>query len=60
MANGHATLFVPKLEDEYATWMGRLWTANDFKNRYGVDDVKYVDEVSKIKLFVELLAQDTR
>ncbi|KAG4069734.1 hypothetical protein HA402_008572 [Bradysia odoriphaga] len=46
VTNGHATLFVPRLEDNYATWMGRLWTPSDFKNRYGVDDVKFVDELS--------------
>jgi len=46
VTNGHTTLFVPRLEDDYATWLGRLWTSNDFKNRYGVDDVKFVDELS--------------
>lgn len=46
VSNGQATLFVPRFEENYATWLGRLWTCNDFKTRYGVDDVKYVDEVS--------------
>lgn len=43
---GHTTLFVPKLPAEYATWMGRLWTCEDYSSRYGVDVVRYVNEVS--------------
>jgi len=45
VTNGQAILFVPRLEEDYATWLGRLWTLDDFRNRYGVDDVKYVDEL---------------
>lgn len=54
VSNGQSTLFVPKLHEDYATWMGRLWTCNDFKSRYGVDDVKYVDEVSELSEIVGL------
>lgn len=43
---GHTTLFMPRLPNEYATWMGRLSTCEDFSNRYSVDEVRYVDEVS--------------
>lgn len=52
VTNGHATLFVPRLQADYATWMGRLWTCPDFKTRYNVDDVKYVDEVSNFYLII--------
>lgn len=48
--SGRATLFVPRFEEHYATWMGRLWTLDDFQQNYEVDDVRYVDEVSFIKL----------
>lgn len=37
---------MPRLPSEYATWMGKLLTCDDFKKRYAVDSVKYVDEVS--------------
>lgn len=41
------TLFVPRLPAEYATWMGRLVTNEDVRKQYAVDEVKYVDEVSR-------------
>lgn len=41
-----STLFVPRLPAEYATWMGKLLTAENVRERYGVDEVRYVDEVS--------------
>lgn len=40
------TLFVPRLPEEYATWMGKLLTCEDVRQQYDVDEVKYVDEVS--------------
>lgn len=43
---GQSTLFVPRLPHEYAIWMGELWTCDDFKKRYSVDAVQYIDEVS--------------
>lgn len=36
--------------------MGRLWTSEDFKNRYAVDDVKFVDEVSNYFIYIFLFA----
>ncbi|XP_031624855.1 xaa-Pro dipeptidase [Contarinia nasturtii] len=42
---GKSTLFAPRLPQEYATWMGTLWTPDDYKNRYCVDEVRYVDEL---------------
>jgi len=38
-------LFVPRLPDEYATWMGSIPSKNSYKERYAVDEVHYVDEV---------------
>lgn len=43
--NGKSTLFIPRLPNEYATWMGRLLTCNEFSENYGVDQVRYIDEV---------------
>lgn len=48
VSSGKCTLFMPRLPSEYATWMGELWTCDDFKKRYAVDSVKYVDEVSLV------------
>lgn len=48
---GYTTLFVPELPADYATWMGRLWTCDDYCNRYGVDRVQFVHEVSQIYIY---------
>lgn len=39
-------LFMPRLPEEYAVWMGKLHSPADYKARYAVDEVYYVDEVS--------------
>ncbi|XP_053948849.1 xaa-Pro dipeptidase [Anastrepha ludens] len=41
-----STLFVPRLPEEYATWMGKLYTLEEFKKMYEVDRVRYVDELN--------------
>uniref|UniRef100_A0A182TIS7 RAP domain-containing protein n=1 Tax=Anopheles melas TaxID=34690 RepID=A0A182TIS7_9DIPT len=41
---GRATLYVPRLPEEYAVWMGPLLGLEDFKKKYEVDTVHYVDE----------------
>lgn len=46
VSSGKATLFVAHLPEEYAVWMGKLLTCNDFKNKYDIDEVYFVDEVS--------------
>jgi len=43
--SGKSYLFVPQLPDSYAIWMGKLHTLQDFKDRYGVDQVNYVSQV---------------
>ncbi len=43
---GAATLFVPRLPAEYAVWMGAIATLDDFKLKYEVDAVRYVDELA--------------
>ncbi|KAH8318825.1 hypothetical protein KR074_007311 [Drosophila pseudoananassae] len=46
-SGGYKTvLFVPRLPEEYGTWMGDLLTPKDFKDMYEVDEVFYVDELN--------------
>lgn len=44
--SGRSTLFVPRLPESYAVWMGPIKTLDWWKNEYLVDEVKYVDELS--------------
>ncbi|XP_036343902.1 xaa-Pro dipeptidase [Rhagoletis pomonella] len=44
--SGKSTLFVPRLPEEYATWMGKLYALDEFKQMYEVDEVRYVDELN--------------
>ncbi|XP_035011910.2 xaa-Pro dipeptidase [Hippoglossus stenolepis] len=50
--SGKSILFVPKLLDSYATWMGEIFTKEHFKEKYAVDVVQYacdiVDVLSKL------------
>ncbi|KAG5321263.1 PEPD dipeptidase, partial [Pseudoatta argentina] len=41
-------LFVPRLPPEYAIWEGKLHTLDDFKERYGVDETHYTDEIASV------------
>lgn len=45
LTTGRTTLFMPKLPAEYATWMGRIKRTDEFRERYGVDEVRYVEEL---------------
>ncbi|XP_010876854.1 xaa-Pro dipeptidase [Esox lucius] len=46
-------LFVPKLPESYATWMGEIYPKEHFKTKYAVDEVQYTcdiaDFLSKMK-----------
>ncbi|PAA50308.1 hypothetical protein BOX15_Mlig030441g2 [Macrostomum lignano] len=48
VATGRSYIFMPRLPDEYAIWMGRLQTTEDFRRKYAVDEVHYVDEIPKV------------
>ncbi|XP_073706344.1 xaa-Pro dipeptidase-like [Garra rufa] len=37
-------LFVPKLPESYATWMGEIYPREHFKEKYAVDEVHYTNE----------------
>ncbi|OWR52762.1 xaa-pro dipeptidase [Danaus plexippus plexippus] len=41
-------VFVPRLPDEYEIWMGKLLSCQDYTNMYGVDEVRYVDEICDV------------
>lgn len=47
LSDGRALLFVPRLPQEYASWMGPIKSLEWFKTAYAVDDVYYVDELAK-------------
>ena len=48
MTTGSSILFFPRLPAEYAIWMGKLHSLEDFKKRYGVDETYYSDEIAKV------------
>ncbi|XP_076064979.1 xaa-Pro dipeptidase-like [Oratosquilla oratoria] len=43
---GRTILFCPRFPASYATWMGRIVPPEEFRERYQVDEVHHVDEVS--------------
>uniref|UniRef100_A0A674AYN6 Xaa-Pro dipeptidase n=1 Tax=Salmo trutta TaxID=8032 RepID=A0A674AYN6_SALTR len=47
---GKSILFVPKLPESYATWMGEIHPREYFKEKYAVDEVQYTCDVSYIIL----------
>jgi len=36
---------VPRLPENYGVWMGKLWTLEDFKNKYQTESVMYTDQI---------------
>jgi len=53
LESGKCTLFMPRLPDEYAIWMGKIQGPAHFAEHYTVEEVKYTDEL------VETLEQQT-
>lgn len=51
MTTMKSTLFVQHLAEDYATWYGRLWTLEDYRCHYEVDEVYYVEDVSFFSLY---------
>ncbi|XP_064486588.1 xaa-Pro dipeptidase-like [Ornithodoros turicata] len=43
--NGTSIVFVPKLPDCYAIWMGKLCTPEECVEKFGVDEVAYVEDM---------------
>lgn len=48
METGTSILFVPRLSKEYAIWQGKVHTLEDFKERYGVDETDYTDQIAAV------------
>jgi hypothetical protein len=47
LPSGHSTLFIPRLDDEYAVWMGELKPPAHFCAQYRFDDARFVDELQE-------------
>ncbi|KAG7467878.1 hypothetical protein MATL_G00136860 [Megalops atlanticus] len=45
---GKAVLFVLKLPESYATWMGEIHPREHFKEKYAVDDVQYTCDIAEV------------
>lgn len=45
---GRTTLFVPRLPDSYAVWMGRLATLDELRDKYGVDAVHWAEDAGEV------------
>uniref|UniRef100_A0A8C1NRK1 Xaa-Pro dipeptidase n=1 Tax=Cyprinus carpio TaxID=7962 RepID=A0A8C1NRK1_CYPCA len=41
-------LFVPKLPESYATWMGEIYPREHFKEKYSVDEVHYTTDIADV------------
>ena len=48
VATARATLFVPRLPASWAIFMGEIRSPQWFKERYQVDDVRFVDELDAV------------
>ncbi len=47
LATGRATLFMPRLPEVWAVWMGRIHPPTHFEALYEVDQVRYADAIEK-------------
>ncbi|XP_018418385.1 PREDICTED: xaa-Pro dipeptidase-like [Nanorana parkeri] len=45
---GRSILFVPKLPESYAVWMGKIHPREHFKEKYAVDEVHYTCDIAKV------------
>ena len=48
LTNNESLLFIPKLPDSSAVWMGKIKSLDFHKIKYGVDYCYYVDDIAKI------------
>ncbi|CAG5099419.1 Similar to PEPD: Xaa-Pro dipeptidase (Homo sapiens) [Cotesia congregata] len=65
ITTGKSIIFFPRLPAEYEIWCGKLSTLEEFKERYGVDETYYVDEIAQVfdkknaKLILTLFGQNS-
>uniref|UniRef100_A0A671RBB5 Xaa-Pro dipeptidase n=1 Tax=Sinocyclocheilus anshuiensis TaxID=1608454 RepID=A0A671RBB5_9TELE len=52
-------LFVPKLPESYATWMGEIYPREHFKEKYAIDEVHYTTDVSALVHLHSLVNTDS-
>ncbi|XP_073461877.1 xaa-Pro dipeptidase [Aquarana catesbeiana] len=45
---GKSILFVPKLPESYAVWMGKIHPPEHFKKKYAVDEAHYTCDIAKV------------
>lgn len=45
---GKSTLFIPKLPASYGVWMGTIHPQEHFRSKYGVDEVKFVEDIDQV------------
>lgn len=48
LATGRSLLFVPRLPEHYAVWMGEIKSVEWFATHYAVDECHYTDELDKV------------
>jgi Xaa-Pro dipeptidase len=46
--SGQSILFIPRLPQEYATWMGEIHQPEHFQKKYDLDRVCYTDEIATV------------
>eukprot|EP01147_Barroeca_monosierra_P001263 gene1263-4472_t len=46
--NNKSIIFIPRLPEAYAVWMGKIQPPATFVEKYGVDEAFYVDEIPKV------------
>ena len=47
ITNRKTVLFMPRLPPEYAVWMGIIHSPQSFRKKYGVDEVRFVDQLDE-------------
>ena len=50
IATAKATIFMPRLGKSYAIWMGKLKPVSHYREKYGVEEALYVDEIPEFML----------
>lgn len=49
---GLSYLFIPRLPESFAVWMGKIYDCAHYQKKYEVDHVYYVDQVNSFYLIL--------